>query len=89
MVIDHKTLLHLPVYTKLGQHLGRVVGFEIDVATQAILRYTVASSPLARVWSKTLIIAASQVISIEKDKMVVEDSTIRQPALAKGPAPAV
>lgn len=88
MIIDHKSLLHLPVYTKMGQHLGKVTGFEMDAGTQAIVRYTVAPSAIAKAFSKTLTIAASQVVSIEKERMTVEDSAISQPIAEKVQAPA-
>lgn len=74
MVLENQDLINLPVYTKSGQNLGRINHFEIEEDSQTIIRYYVKSGLIQGLWKKQLIIQRSQVISINKEKMVVEDS---------------
>jgi len=70
-----KDLKHLPVYTKSGFFLGKIKEAEIDSETQQIIKYFVSSAnPLKNVLAEELIISSSQVISLNKEKMVVDDN---------------
>lgn len=91
-------LRNLPAETASGQRLGRVVGFEFDPDTHLIMTYLVRPSVLTRPLTRgELTINRSQVISITRERMVVEDSvqTARaeasrsKPALTKDVAPVV
>lgn len=78
MIINEKKLINLPVFTQSGQHLGKVVDFEIEVGSHTILKYYVKSSGLINeLFTSELIITPSQVIEITKEKMIVEDNIIR------------
>lgn len=84
-----KEIINLPVFTESGQYLGKIVDIELDDAAEVALRYIVKSSnPIKRIFEKTLIIHRSQVVSIDKEKMIVEDSVrkIRERALQTTPA---
>ncbi|RJR30982.1 PRC-barrel domain containing protein [Candidatus Parcubacteria bacterium] len=74
MVLENQDLINLPVYTKSGRFLGRINHFEIDEGSQSIIRYFVKSGLIQNLWKKQLIIHRSQVISITKEKMTVDDS---------------
>lgn len=74
MVLENQDLINLPVCTKSGQNLGRIDHFEIDETNQTIERYYVKSGLIQGLWKKQLIIHRQQVISITKEKMIVEDS---------------
>ncbi|MEK7570241.1 MAG: PRC-barrel domain-containing protein [Patescibacteria group bacterium] len=64
-------LKNLPVITRGGQSLGQVEGLLFDPETHAIVQYEVRQGlPLAR---RTLLVAASQVVSITAEQMIVED----------------
>lgn len=81
MELSDRKIIHLPVFTKSGKELGKVSGFEIDTNTQAIKRYYVKSHRLvAELFSKELIIGATQVISITDQKMTVEDLDLKEQA---------
>lgn len=85
--IDDKTLLKLPVVTKSGVALGKVAGFEFDVDAQAVLRYLVRPKGLAaRMLKHPLRVAREQVISIDDEKMVVEDNVAKELELARAKA---
>jgi len=85
--IDDDILLKLPVETKSGVRLGRVAGFEFDVENQAVLRYRVRPKGLAaRMLKKPFLVAREQVLSIDAEKMVVEDAVERAMELAKAKA---
>ena len=75
MFINSSQLKNLPVYAKSGDFLGRVEEAEIDANSQMIARYIVKSSRIVkRLTSQKLVIAASQVVSLDSKKLVVEDS---------------
>ena len=85
--LDDKTLLKLPVVTKSGTRLGRVNGFEFDVDAQAIVRYHVRPQGLAaRMLKHPLIVTREQVLSIDAEKMVVDDGVEKEVELAKAKA---
>ena len=85
--LDDKTLMKLPVETKSGAALGRVAGFEFDVDHHAILRYLVLPKGLAaRLLKKPLLVAREQVLSIDAEKMVVDDNVEKAMELAKAKA---
>ena len=74
-LLDDKTLLKLPVETKSGAPLGRVAGFEFDVESHAIIRYRVRPKGLAAgMLKKPLLVAREQVLSIDAERMIVDDN---------------
>lgn len=96
MRITSSQLRNLPVKTESGEKLGRLSGYEIDVATHAIVAYVVRPSRLAQPIAPTsLRIAPAQVVSISSKEMVVRDGTVSQRdtetvvRMPKGVAPAV
>lgn len=77
MKLKKQDIINLSVYTELGQHLGRVVDFEFDSNTQTIINYHVRSRDIIKeLLSSDLIINREQVISIKKEKMIVEDNVM-------------
>jgi sporulation protein YlmC with PRC-barrel domain len=86
-IIDDETLLKLPVHTKSGTHLGRVAGFDFDIDAHAILRYRIRPKGLAsRLLKSPLLIAREQVLSIDAEKMIVDDNVEKEMELAKAKA---
>lgn len=86
-LIDDKTLLKLPVYTKSGIHLGKVAGFELEIDTQVILRYMVRSKGItARIIKTPFLVAREQVLSITAEKMTVDDNVEKEVELQKAKA---
>ncbi|MBU1164597.1 PRC-barrel domain-containing protein [Patescibacteria group bacterium] len=75
MVLENQDLINLPVQTKSGDNLGRINHFEID-QNQHIVRYFVKSGLIQGLWKDQLIIHRDQVISINKEKMVVDDNVM-------------
>ena len=82
MKISSTDLLNLAVYTQQGQHLGRVASMDIDLDSHMVRHYHVRTGVIKWLWHHELLVARQQVISISKEKMVVEDSlsTKKQPA---------
>ncbi len=74
--LSKKQLLDLPVYTKSGQHLGKVVDFSFDPTSQSIIQYTVRSADILNtlIPHRELIISEKQVITITAKKMTVDDT---------------
>jgi len=81
MKIQSSDLINLPVYTQGGQHLGRVDSFAINIDSHQITHYHVKTGLIKGLWHQQLVIVASQVISISKEKMVVEDNVTKEPAV--------
>lgn len=69
----------LNAYTESGMKLGRVTAIEIDVDDHAVRAYVVSKSRLLRV--DEVLIAPSQVISIDEKRMVVSDALIAESML--------
>lgn len=72
MMINLRQLKKLPVYTKLGIKLGKVIDINFLVETQSISQYIVRPNFFGRI----LLINASQVLEINDEKMVVEDTVM-------------
>jgi len=77
--ITSKQLIGLPVYTESGTYLGKVADFEIDAATQGVLRYIVKG----KIFAEKLIIAATQVVSLGPDRIIVRDGSVKEVYMAK------
>ena len=78
MIVGLQKLLRLPVYTESGTKLGRVFDLELDVETQAVMRYLVRPNFLS---TKSFLIANAQVKEIKNDRMVVYDSALKAEAM--------
>ncbi|MBU1037137.1 PRC-barrel domain-containing protein [Patescibacteria group bacterium] len=79
MYILSKKLKNLPVYTKSKEYLGKIQEIEIDLDNQNIVRYLVKSNQMVkRLVGKQLIIKPPQVLSLDEEKMVVEDNIIKE-----------
>ncbi|MFH1598188.1 MAG: PRC-barrel domain-containing protein [Patescibacteria group bacterium] len=79
MNLKKNQLLNLPVFTKSGKKLGRIVDFEFNAEMQEIVRYYVKGENIIKeLIEKELIIDSGQVVSIDDKKMVVDDLVIKQ-----------
>jgi sporulation protein YlmC with PRC-barrel domain len=76
--ITSELLLQIPVETTDGRVLGRVVGLEIDIDSQSILRYQVRPKGLiaGMLNVRDLLISRGQVKAITKEKMIVEGGVV-------------
>ncbi|OGY49478.1 MAG: hypothetical protein A3J65_03640 [Candidatus Buchananbacteria bacterium RIFCSPHIGHO2_02_FULL_45_11b] len=84
MKISSNDLINLPVFTQSGQNLGRVYSFDLDIDNNAVVSYYVRTGLIKGLWHQQLIISPRQVISISKEKMVVEDSAAKEPKASLG-----
>jgi len=82
MTIKAKEIINNRVINKSGCYLGRVVDFDVDASTQVVVRYYVQGKFLG-FFKKILIIYPNQVISIKKDKMIVDDATVSKKIIKK------
>lgn len=78
MNLRDNEVVGLNVETVRGFKLGRIRRIEVDTETQQIQKYWIRSSWLLGRFSKTLIIHRDRVVSLRKDKMVVEDLEVRE-----------
>ncbi|MFA6392071.1 MAG: PRC-barrel domain-containing protein [Patescibacteria group bacterium] len=75
MKISSKKLLHLPVFTESGEELGKISELIINIETHGVDQYIVRGSNLIEeFFSKDLIVNRTQVISIDQNRMTVDDS---------------
>lgn len=83
---------NLPVVTRGGRFLGRVVDVEVDPTGREVRCYHVASPlSLTKLWRQRLLITPAQVVSITPQMMIVEDSKLAEavsvaPGLASEPS---
>lgn len=82
MSIKAKEIINNKVVSRSGCYLGRVIDFDIDVSTQAIVKYYVQGNLLG-FFKNPLIISSSQVIKIKKNKIIVEDTVIKKRVIKK------
>ncbi|OGY44534.1 MAG: hypothetical protein A2729_01750 [Candidatus Buchananbacteria bacterium RIFCSPHIGHO2_01_FULL_39_14] len=78
MLISSSDLINLPVYTSNGRHLGRIASFDLNIDGQTIENYYVKTGLIKGLWHEQLMINHRQVISISKEKMVVEDMVLKE-----------
>lgn len=79
----HKDLLNLPVFTQNDRALGRISGFEIDPDAQSIIRYYLKPHKLISFLAKELVVHRSQVVFLDKERMIVEDSVSKEKVKAE------
>ena len=72
MLINLHNLTHLPVITESGSKLGKVVDLNLDIEEHSVKSYIVRNN----VFSKTLLIKPTQIVSITKEHIVVDDAMI-------------
>lgn len=98
MILTLKHLRNLPVETRNGERLGRIVDAELDAESHVITTYIVHPSRIAQQLVRSeLRVRPSQVVSITTERMVVEDAVRpaasergrARPGLAKDVAPAI
>ncbi len=77
-------LSNLPVYTQSGEHLGKVASFDFDVDMHIIEHYYIKTGLIKGLGNEQLVVHQSQVISVSKEKMVVEDNIVKERSMAKG-----
>lgn len=75
MRLSLRDLHNLPVETPSGASIGRLVDVEIDVDEQTIRTYHVRSRTLIPgLFGQKLLIDRSQVVSLTKEKLIVDDA---------------
>ena len=83
MAIHSRDLLSLPVETKSGRPLGKVVGFFMDPMGHKITAYEVGHGLFTKAVDH--LISEQQVLSISSAKMVVEDATLKSALGGRAP----
>lgn len=74
MLISAKKLIGLRVETKTARHLGRVRDFDIDADTLEIRKIYIRPAGIVKgLTDGDLIVAKSAVLSVDENKMTVED----------------
>ncbi len=70
---------NLPVVTKSGLSLGRVVDVEVDALAREVRYYHVVPPfSISKLWGQRLLISPTQVVSITPEVMTVDDITPEQ-----------
>jgi len=75
MLLSVNNIINLPVVTQSNTRLGKVRDIHIDIENQNIYQYSVITRDISHIFNKEeLLIHRDQVLSITKEKMIVEDS---------------
>ena len=77
----------MPVYTKSGQHLGKVVDILCDPDDLRIVQIIVKSGVALPIVSKEHVIHRQQIISVSSEKVVVEDAVVKDAEFVASPRP--
>lgn len=72
-VQEHINVSKLEVITKSGHVVGKISTFEFDTSTGKIMQFEIAGSVLKSIFEGRNIIPVSQIISIGKDAMIIQD----------------
>jgi sporulation protein YlmC with PRC-barrel domain len=84
MLISEKQFKKIRVETQSGQYLGRLISFDLETDTGKIEKYHIKSqNSIAGLFATNLIIDKDQVINFDEQKMVVEDSLIKEKSTIK------
>lgn len=84
MKIAWSQLHHLPVQTESGQKIGIVEGITLDIEAHAVQFYEVKpGGVILGLFTKNLLIAPHEVISITVEQMVVKDTVTAVDASAR------
>jgi sporulation protein YlmC with PRC-barrel domain len=75
MYINEQTLIRLPVFTKSGDKLGHIIDIEIDLENHQVRKYFVG----ALFQKGTYLIGPSQILKITDEKIIVEDTVMKDP----------
>lgn len=79
-----KNLLGLPVFTRSGAALGKLMDVELDVEAHLVMSYHVRTSQLLPGFlSKQIVVGREQVVSITAEKIIVEDTIIKESSTAR------
>gem|GEM_PF-1288598 len=78
-MINTDQLFHIPVETVDHHNLGHVVGLEIDIESQSVMQYQVRPTGIVAsvLRNVDLLINRNQVVSLTKDKMIVDSTVLR------------
>ncbi len=80
MLIDLEQMIGIDVETKNGFILGKLDGLVLETESQTIHQYKVKQSGISHIFDNEILIHKNQIISIEKNKITVDDSTIPEDA---------
>lgn len=79
MLINYQKLKNLPVITQSGQLLGYITKIDIDIESQKIIFYYIKSTNFIKgLLEGELIIHKDQIISITKDKIIVDNRVLNK-----------
>lgn len=79
-LLSDKEIKNLPVESKDGTKIGRIVGFEVEPDSQTVLNYLVKPKQVVKgIFEGNLVVNREQVIELSRYKMTVDDSVTRSP----------
>ena len=81
MEIDGKKIIGLPTFTRSGQRIGKVKSVELDLLTDKVLYILVRPTLFKRLLCRQFIIHRDQVVSLTEEKLIVDDASIKTPAV--------
>ncbi len=84
MLFRDADLRGVPVVTKSGEKVGKLVAYVIDAERHEVAQYVVArSSLLSKILPDELLVHRDQVVSLDAEMMVIEDAAVTERAEAR------
>lgn len=76
-LVEGKKIIGLSVETTMGDKLGVITNFDLDIDSQSIIKYYVKGNKIIKkIVTPELIINRGQVVSINNKKMIVDNLSI-------------
>lgn len=67
----------LPAFTESGERVGTVHGLVLDTGSQEVIQYSITRMRTLRApFTKELLVSRTQVVSIDEEKMVIENGGV-------------
>lgn len=76
-LVEGKKIIGLSVETTMGDKLGVITNFDLDIDSQSIIKYYVKGNKIIKkIVTPELTINRGQVVSIDNQKMIVDNLSI-------------
>jgi sporulation protein YlmC with PRC-barrel domain len=77
MTLSDKIIVGLPVFTENNTKIGKVFEIELNEKEHLVEKYLIKTQKLFSLVNEILLISPQQVLSINNERMVVEDAIVK------------
>lgn len=77
MTLTSRQLINLPVFTESGTKIGKILYLELNEKEHLVEKYAIKTSSFIQLIPVILLISPQQVVDINLEQVVVEDSIVK------------